>query len=280
VAPLSLGVQLLEDLHLVRLGCHFDSEIDPGGLTLPFLPLQDLVQAFPIRLRVIRLKFGFGPVLVKHGTETTHDSRVVPLAGADIPLQPVDERRPGEIGGADVGGGEPLGPAEEPGLGVESGLVGLVGDLDAGPESGELVQGPALGGAGVHRREHPEFAPSAQKCSERVPDHQEPRPTDEGAQEIDPMRARQLAGNGSTDPVVAMAVDQEHARSEGDDGALRRPALPQVSARLHQIEEELSRFENPVALGHRVTRGALFQNQEQPVGQGHLPGYLLAAIAG
>ena len=61
---------------------------------------------------------------------------------------------------------------EHPRLGVEAGGAEVVGDADLGPEVGELVEGPALGRAGVGRGEDAErlalLAVAAQRVEQRA----------------------------------------------------------------------------------------------------------------
>ena len=83
------------------------------------------------------------PVAVEHGLELVDDVGVAGGRGPDVPLQPGDLRLVGEVGGADVGGGEAGAPVEHPGLGVEAGAAEVVGDADLGAQVGELVEGPA-----------------------------------------------------------------------------------------------------------------------------------------
>ena len=96
------------------------------------------------------------PVAVEHGGELVDDVGVAGGRGPDVPLEPGDLRRVGEVRRADVGGREAGAPVEDPRLGVEAGAAEVVGDPDLGAEVGELVEGPALGGAGVGRGEDPE----------------------------------------------------------------------------------------------------------------------------
>ena len=78
---------------------------------------------------------------------------------------------------------------EEPGLGVEPSLVGLVGDLDPRAEAVQLVEGPLLCDAGVDRGQDPQLQSGPQEFRQRVADHQKPGPTDERAEEVDPLGA-------------------------------------------------------------------------------------------
>ena len=71
-----------------------------------------------------------------------------------VPLDAVEQRRPRQVGGADVRGVEAGVAAEHPRLGVEPGAVGVVLDLDLGAElADEPVEGPPLGRPHVGRRD-------------------------------------------------------------------------------------------------------------------------------
>src|SRR3546814_4475298 len=55
---------------------------------------------------VVRNEVPSLPVAVEHGLELVDDVGVAGGRGPDVPLQPRDLRLLGEVGGADVGGGE------------------------------------------------------------------------------------------------------------------------------------------------------------------------------
>ena len=42
--------------------------------------------------------------------------------------------------------------------------------------------------------------------------------------------------------MVPVAVDEEHTRTKGDNGAVRRSVLPKVAGRLHQVEQKAARL--------------------------------------
>ena len=90
----------------------------------------------------------------------------------------------------------------------------LVGDLHPRAESHQRIERPALGRAGVDARDHPNFRPVAHARLELGAEQPKPRVADERAQEIDPIRARDLARDLTCNLHVAPSVDEESRSSK------------------------------------------------------------------
>ena len=173
---------LFQEAFLEGFQSQFDRAKDDGGsgvdaagtssLYLEFSAIEgDEVCALPIAFEDC-IKFG-------------EDVRVARRGCSDVPFQAGDLRGVGEVGGADVGGGEAAAALEDPGFSVQPGGAHVIRDADVGAEVGELLQGGLLSGSGVDRRQDPQrlatLAVPAQRGHQRV----DTAAADEGHQDVD-----------------------------------------------------------------------------------------------
>ncbi len=91
---------------------------------------QGIVEAVDVPVRVVRLERAVGPVALEAGPELADDRGRVHSRDANIPLQAVEQRGPGQVRAADVGRVEAGLAREQPRLGVQPGAARLVIDLD------------------------------------------------------------------------------------------------------------------------------------------------------
>ena len=108
------------------------------------------------------------------------------MGEADVPLEAVGDGRGRQVGRADEGGGVARVAVEEPGLGMQAGAAGVVGDLDLRAAVDQIVQHPAIGGAHVGGGEHAEAAGMAvEEAAGVIAEQPPPRPLKERDQEVD-----------------------------------------------------------------------------------------------
>ena len=178
-----LGLQVLEHLLLVEEGPEFEAGGCPGDCgASAALAFQGGVQSFAVAVGIVALESALRPVAVEGDLELLQQRRRADGAEPDVPFEPVEQSCLAEVGTADVGGVEARVPAEQPGLGMQAGGLGLVADLHFGAVSGhEFVDGAAFRGAHVGGRDDTEFGATFPKLFERRMEQAETRPTDEGA---------------------------------------------------------------------------------------------------
>ena len=184
-----LGFELVEDLPLVAERADVerrDLDRQVGGSAA--LRAESLAKPVAVPRRVVRLERRVGPVAVERLGEGLEEVRLLDAREANVPLQPVGQRRPGHVRRADVRRRHPRRPAEQPRLGVQPRRSRLVGDLDVGAQLHEAVEGPLVGGAHVGRRDDAQPTAALAQLEERLLEHAEALPLDEGAEQVDVVR--------------------------------------------------------------------------------------------
>lgn len=148
VAAAALGVEPVEDLLLE--GVRADVDVEGEGLGAgALLQAEGLIDAVGVGGRVVGLELALLPVLLEGGLELAQDLGGLDVGEADVPLEAVGNGRGGQVGGADQGGGVARVAVEEPGLGVEAGAAGVVGDPDPGAGGGESSRIVSIEHAGL-----------------------------------------------------------------------------------------------------------------------------------
>jgi hypothetical protein len=141
-----LGVQVGEDFPLIAVR----PDVQVGDLGLwraAAFGAQREPQSLAVAGRVIALERRVAPVVGERRLERVDDIRLLQVGHPDVPLHAVDQRRLGQVRGADVRRRSAVVATEQPRLGVQPGGPGLVRHLDVGTEFGEPVEGPLIGGA-------------------------------------------------------------------------------------------------------------------------------------
>ena len=146
-------------------------------------PARSAALGFELR-GIERDEIGALPVAFEDSLKLGEDVGVAGSRGTDVPLQSGDLCGMGEVGGADVCGGEAAAAVEDPRLGVQPGGADIVGDTYLRTQVCELLKGGLLGGSGVDGGEDPQrfaaFAVPAQRADERI----DTAAADEGHQHV------------------------------------------------------------------------------------------------
>ena len=213
--PLALDGELLEHLPLVGPGFEVEEEEGVSGC-LPLLRRYGAVEPRSVPLRVVGLVFGALPVGVEGRIELLEDVGRSHLGEADVPLDAVDEGRLRQVGGADVGGRVAGVAPEHPGLGVEARGLGVVGDLDLRADLDQPVDRLALGGAGEDGGDDAELPSACAVGLELLFEEPQAVPADEGAEQVDRVRGRDLSRQRMGERGLAAGVDEEVGGGERD----------------------------------------------------------------
>ena len=120
-----------------------------GGFVQPCGSIGELVG-------VIGNETAARPVAVEDGDHLREGIRVAGAGYADVPLEAGHLCAVREVRGADVRRRVASVPMEDPGLGMKSGLGGVVGHVHLGAGVPQLLKSTLLRGVGVRRREHAE----------------------------------------------------------------------------------------------------------------------------
>lgn len=212
--------------------------ISSGRLLLPpALGEERALQPLAVPAWVVRLERRVFPVAVEGVGEGLQQVRLLDVGESDIPLQPVGQRRSGEVGRADVAGREAVSSVEQPGLGVQPRGPGLVGDLHLGAEFDELVDGALVGGADVRGGDDTEATTAPSHVRDPLLQDAESLPFDEGAEQIDAVSRLQFSIDLVTDAGLAATVDQQSAGGQRDLRSLRECHGPRRSRPLGKSQQ-------------------------------------------
>jgi hypothetical protein len=217
---LPLRSELLQDLHLEGIRTQLEGRHGRGRGESPGLR-QRLVESLRVPIRVVVLELAVLPVAVERRSELLQKSRCLRLAQADVPFQAVEERRVGEVRRAHVGRRKAAASLEEPRLRVKARGADLVGHLHLGTRLLEHVEDAPLSGSDVRRREDTEATPPFQVPPDRRLQHAEAVPLDEGTQQVDPVRRRDLTQERGPKAWLATGVHEQVPAPQGDCGAVQ-----------------------------------------------------------
>jgi hypothetical protein len=269
VVDLPLHVQGLEHRRLVRVGADLEAgEVHRRRRVLgaPARLREGVVEAVGVAVGVVGLEGLVRPVGVERRRELRQQRRRGDRGEADVPLEPLEQRRPGQVRRADVGGVVAGGAAEQPRLGVEPGRQALVADLHGGAVAPhQLVQCPSLGGPHIRRGDHAERHPAFGHLGELGLEQPQAVELHEGAEQVDARGARQLraqlGGQGGLVAGVGQqgGVGEGGLRAQGVDtgrGGLDQGQQP-GRAGLHGGVGSRHRGEQPVRHGDALVGGHL-----------------------
>jgi hypothetical protein len=234
VVAVALDHQGVEHPLLVRVGPHVEvGEGDRRGLPdrAPLVLTQRLRELLAVALGVVGDEV-LGLPVAGEG----HPHPVDHVAGIDgrephVPLEAVEERGVGEVGGADEGGAQARAPLQQPGLGVQLGGARVERHPHLGAQLDQLVHRPFLGRAHVGGGDDAQSAAALDEVGEGLAQLAHAGPDHEGAEQIDRVGGGDLATQLGADVGLALGVDQQVALGEGrrwrrgqlGDGAERRP---------------------------------------------------------
>ncbi len=154
------------------------------------------------------------PVGLEDGLDGPQHAWVSSLGGADVPLEPGELRRVGEVRRADVRRGQARGAGEQPGLGVEARAALVVRDLYLRAEGLELLEGGELRRARVGGGQHAQRATCVDVSAEIVEERRDAAATDEGHDDVDAVRGRDLAAELHAHARLARRVREERGVEE------------------------------------------------------------------
>jgi hypothetical protein len=202
VVQVALGLEAVEDLLLEGARAQLE---DGGERAIGSLGLDLSGEA----LLVVGLELRVVPVGVEGAAELVEHRAVLHLREADVPLEAGDEGRAGEVGRADVGRREAAVAVEEPGLRVQAGGVGAVGDADFGALLDEVFDDAGLGDAAVGRGEGAELSAGLEVGVQAGAQLAVAVPEEEGADEVDAVGGGDLLLEGEADATLAPCVHVE-----------------------------------------------------------------------
>lgn len=159
----------------------------------------------------IGLEFALFPVGLKGAFKLAQHRGRFQSRQAHVPLQPIEQRRSREVGGADVGGAGATGAMKQPGLGMQTGAAGVGADAHLGTALHQPVECLAVGGAQVDGGEHPQGAAGFEMLSEHGLQQTQPAPLDEGAEQINPIIRGHLRLQGQPHTGLTGGIDQQGA---------------------------------------------------------------------
>lgn len=136
-----------------------------------------MVESIGITFRCVVLEFGFLPILFEGCLEALDDLWILSSTHTDVPLEPFDLRRLGQVRRTDVGGVQAARTVEQPRLGVKTCPRDLVGNLHLGTERYKCIQRTAFGRAGIDTRDHPYFSTVPYPCFKLGSEQTQPRMT-------------------------------------------------------------------------------------------------------
>ncbi len=217
---LALHLEPVEDRLLVRVGPYLEPADRAGDRAALLHPAGDgerPVEAVPVHVRVVADERGVRPVGVKGRFEPGRQFGRVRAGELDVPLQAVQQGRAAQVGRADVGRVVAAAAAEHPRLGVQASRLGLVVDLDLGPEvADQAVQGGAVGRAHVRRREDPQRHTPLVTGQQLVLEYAQAVPLDERAQQVNSVGRGQLRAQLGTELGVGGGVGQQRRAGQGN----------------------------------------------------------------
>jgi hypothetical protein len=212
------------------------------------------------RLEAVRVH----PVALEDVPHLGEEVRLVRLRDPDVPLEALGLGRVREVGGADVRGGVLGFTVEEPSLCVQAGGGVVVRDPHLGAEPVEELDRLHLRRAHVRGGEDPERTAERVVPLDERPEPIEARELDERAEEVDPVRARELAREVGEDALVVRVRDEPR----GEERAFRRGRSRTRDAedpRCDPAEDPLPEHRLP---GTEVPLGR--EPLEHRTGEGHL----------
>ena len=220
-APVDLpfGLQFLQDLLLVAERTNLKGRKLERQLRWPAaFDGQRLIQPVALSgvVRIVWLEGGVFPVFIEGGAEGVQQMTLFLGSQADVPLQPIEQRRPRQVRRADIGRREPCPAMEYPRLGMQAGRVGLVGDFHLRTHCHQPVQRLAFGRPDVGGGEHSQPAASANQALQMAVQHPYSGPAHERTEQVHVVRRCQLPLHLGADPGLAASVDEQGAGGEGD----------------------------------------------------------------
>ena len=150
-----------------------------------FFRFQRPRQPFPLILRII-FKFPVIPVILKGSGDLVNGFGQVTPRYFCVPFQAAGQCGVGKIGGAHIGRREAGFAVENIRLGVETGRLGVVADLDLRiGQPAQLLDGFHIGSANVGGGDDAKLAAVLRKLPQLVHDEPQATPLDEGHQHVD-----------------------------------------------------------------------------------------------
>jgi hypothetical protein len=220
----AFGEELVEGGLLVGVGSEVE-EVDGGGGFCVGWGVEgeaDFVDEFGVG-GIVEVEFVLGPEGVEGAEVFGDDVRGFDFGEFDGPFHAVFEGGLGEVGGADVGGGEAVVAVEEPGFGVEAAAAGIEGDFefDVG-EGGEGFEGAKFGGAGVGGGEDADGDATLGEEIEGGFEAEPAAPEDEADDEGDGISGFEFGGDFVAEGGFVAGVDEEVGCGERSGWAARR----------------------------------------------------------
>ena len=194
-------------------------------------PVLGLGGALPELVGLEGLEVAARPVRLEDGRHLGDDIGVPGGREADVPLQTRNHGAVREIRRSDVGRGLPAGAIEDPRLGVEAGGGLVVRDTNVGSGIGERLERFHLGAVRIRGGEETNSAAILEMAAKRRQHRVDAGEPDEGDQDVDAVRRRDLRDQLVQHTGLAGCVDEQRAvaqRGEGPiDGLVR--AVGQLS---------------------------------------------------
>ena len=229
MVPAALDFETFEDLALERVGLDLERGDDR-------VPTRRGCSCTPEAFVVERFEVGVGPVGGEGAVEGGDEVRVVPLRGAYVPFEAGDLRREGEVRRPDIDRREAACTVEHPGLRVQSGGGGVVGDLDLSAEISERFEGPELGAAGVGGGDDPQRLAGLDMAAKVGKEVTDSGPADERQHEVDPIGGVDLGFDLGADCWLVAGVGHQHRVSQRREGPADVKGLVGGSQPFHGCE--------------------------------------------
>ncbi len=174
------------------------------------------IEPCPVALRVVALEIGTRPVRVEYAFELLNDPRGLNLRNANVPFQPVEERRAGKIRRPDVSGGKARVAVEKPRFRMKARAPGFIRNSHLGAHVAKCFDRLSLGRPDVGRCNHAQRAPEFPKLAKRRFEQTKAVPLDKCAKKIDPICRRDLFVQQRSDSRLPLRIDQEVSADERD----------------------------------------------------------------
>ena len=252
-------------------------------MVISFSPLRFQSAKKPVVLPLpVEFKFRRVPVAVEGGCDLVQSSGQVLRRDLHVPFQTAGHGHLGQVGGAHIGGGKAGVAVKHIGLGMETGAVGVVADLDLGVgQPVQLLDGLGVGGAHVGGGDHPQLAAVLGKGAKFFQDQPQTAPLDEGNQHVDPVGAGNfLFQFGKHLGLVQRAGEQTAAgqRRPGPGQVARRAVHHQQRVVFPQKRKKLLRPAVNAQRGKVSFLGRVFDGLDQPVDQPDLGSHVAALV--
>ncbi len=239
----ALDLELVEHLLLVGVRTHLEArECQSHPVVKPLSGClgERIVELVAVGVGVIALECRVAPMAVEGGEELLQQRRCGDRGQSHVPLEAIEHCCSGEVAGTDVCSVEAGVAPEEPGLRVQSCPLCVVLDLDLRPKiAHQSIEGSPLGGTHVRRGEDTEGDAAFAQRFQLVIEQAQTVPLDEGHDDVDAVRTRQLSAELMADTRLTRSIGEQSRIREWRRRALTEHPARNPGSRWHRNREEL-----------------------------------------